>query len=184
MIVLTVETNGYTKFLKISDKLEEERPVRGLEAEHQLSKYLMPVDSEIKLRLFKIYIDQLCLSVMHRKKELMTCFIAKVQQVVEETKDALLVKFHVGYLQVDNQSDPLPSYPVMLKPREMWYDGGKIKVQHEENERDRQLREELGLDGFTAANARVFQAEVIVSKRLTTTKLLYIERIAFLVQTL
>jgi hypothetical protein len=72
----------------------------------------------------------------------------------------------------------------MLKPREMWYKDGKIKVQHEENERDRQLREELGLDGFTAANAKVFQAEVIVSKRLTTTKVLYIERIAFLVQTL
>ena len=184
-IVLKVHTDGFTKILTIADKEDVERKEqlkRKALADEML--FLLPTDSKMKMRILKLNLEKVCISVIHRKQELLAWFLSRVQAVVEESQDFRIIKFSVGYLQIDNQADPLPAYAVILKPREMCFEDGQIKIQHEETEKEQQMREELGLDGFTAENARVFQAEIVINKSLNSKRVVYVERVAFLVQTL
>jgi hypothetical protein len=151
---------------------------------HNLTKFLSPKTSEIKLSRLNLSVNELCMSFIHKKRELATLFFSKVQVALLETEEELRVKFNIGYLQVDNQSEGTPTYAVMLKPRDMYYQDGLIKVSMEETETEKQERELLGADGFTSENAKAFQSEVVVSKKENISEVVYIESIVFLMQTL
>lgn len=88
-IVVTVTTNGYTKILTIADKEEVEKKQRERLKANLVSEqnFLLPIDSEIKQRILKLNIEQACLSLIHKKKELLALFFSKIQNVIEESPD-------------------------------------------------------------------------------------------------
>jgi len=49
-----------------------------------------------------VLLDQVCLSFIHKKRELLTIFISKIQAILEDTEQTVTTKFNVGYLQIDN----------------------------------------------------------------------------------
>lgn len=131
-----------------------------------------------------VLLDQVCLSFIHKKRELLTIFISKIQAILEDTEQTVTTKFNVGYLQIDNQSENEPTYLVMMKPRDLYFKDGEIQVKLAETEKERQEREQLGLDGFTNENAKIFMSEIVINKKANSKDVVYIERIVFLMQTL
>lgn len=71
-----------------------------------------------------------------------------------------------------------------MKPRDLYFTDGGIKVNLAETEKERQEREQLGLDGFTNENAKMFTSEIVINKKANSTGVVYIESIVFLMQTL
>lgn len=124
------------------------------------------------------------MSFIHKKRELLTVFISKIQTVLQDSEDAMKVQFNVGYLQIDNQSENDPTYAVVMKPRDLFFRNGEIMVKLEETEKERQEREQFGLDGFTSENAKMFMSEIVISKKAKQKDVVYIESIIFLMQTL
>jgi hypothetical protein len=43
-----------------------------------------------------------CISLIHKKNELITIFISNIKAEIEETFKNTMIKFQVGYMQVDN----------------------------------------------------------------------------------
>lgn len=129
----------------------------------------------------EVLLDQVCMSFIHKKRELLTVFISKIQAILEDTEQTVTTKFNIGYLQIDNQSENEPAYSVMMKPRDLCFTDGKIDVKLTETEKERQEREQLGLDGFTNENAKMFMSEIIVNKKANSKDVVYIESIVFLV---
>jgi hypothetical protein len=76
---------------------------------------------------------------------------------------------------------------VIVRPRDLYYDKGKVEFKLErETEKERQEREEAGLDNLTSETAKMFLLEVRVDKKAISSKqeVVYIDNITFLVQTL
>ena len=65
---ISVATNGYTKFLKITDVEETTTP------EGNTSGQI----SEQKMKIFELSVSQIFFSFIHKKCELMTIFISKL----------------------------------------------------------------------------------------------------------
>lgn len=125
--------------------------------------------------------------MIHRRKELMSFFISKIRADLEEIDESYKIKFAVGYIQLDNQSETEPAMAVIVRPRDLYYDKDKIEFKLErETEKERQEREEAGLDNLTSETAKMFLLEIIVDKKAISSKLdvVYIDSISFLVQTL
>ena len=76
---------------------------------------------EAKMRMVDLSINKIVLSVIHRKCELLTVFVNKLNMHVTETEKQKQIKFSAGYLQIDNQSEQDPVYPVMICPRDLYY---------------------------------------------------------------
>ena len=51
----------------------------------------------------------------------MTIFVSNLHAHVQETELLKTIKFTIGYLQMDNQTESEPIYPVILKPRDLDY---------------------------------------------------------------
>lgn len=68
-------------------------------------------------------------------------------------------------MQIDNQSEPLPAYPVMIKPRDLYYQDGEIIVKVEETKEDREKRLNSGLDLINKNTAKVFMSEIVIEKK-------------------
>ena len=71
-----------------------------------------------------------------------------------------------------------------MKPRDLVFKDDEIQVKLAETEKERQEREQLGLDGFTNETAKMFMSEIVINKKANSKDVVYIERIVFLMQTL
>lgn len=129
----------------------------------------------------------ICMSIIHRKRELMTIFTSGVSAEVEDNEDASKLKFSIGYIQIDNQSEAEPAMAVVVRPRDLYYENGTIEVRLErETAKEREEREKSGLANLSDDTARIFQLEIIGNKNAlgASSDVIYIEKIMFLVQTL
>ena len=75
----------------------------------------------------------------------------------------------------------------MIKPRDLHYEDGKIVVRLEkETDKQREERESQGLDNMNSQNAKMFNSEIFINKKVKSEKndVVYIESIKFLLQTL
>ena len=61
-------------------------------------------DDQLSVKLLDLRIKQMCLSLIHRKREVMTIFSANTMAKMKETPDLTNVTISVGYFQVDNQA--------------------------------------------------------------------------------
>ena len=56
----------------------------------------------------------------------MSFFISKIRAEMEEISEMYKLKFAIGYIQLDNQSEAEPAMAVIVRPRDLYYDKGKI----------------------------------------------------------
>jgi len=104
-------TNGYTKVLRFSD-------VANLD--------LMGDDEEVvddaiskDIGIFDIQLQQINLSIISQAKELLTIYFQKILAKVIDSEKDTKAEMQISYLQIDNQSEFDPIYPVLLKPKEI-----------------------------------------------------------------
>jgi hypothetical protein len=74
----------------------------------------------------------------------MTIFVSNLHAHVQETELLKTIKFTIGYLQMDNQTESEPIYPVILKPRDLDYNSEMNQIilrLKDETERERLERE-------------------------------------------
>ena len=90
-------TNGYTKFLKITDSDEENKIAKKKESAINYSTGLKD-NLEIKMNMVELVINQITLSFIHQKCELFTIFISKMHTHITETEELKNIKFSIGYL--------------------------------------------------------------------------------------
>ena len=197
-IQISIDTNGFTKFLKISDVLEEEHEQAETRAD-KLESSVAPVQ-EIRIKMVDLQICELTLSLIHRKSELLTLFVSKLQAHVTDTQETQTVKFSVGYLQLDNQSETDPAYPVLLKPKILEYDAyARLITLRPECEMELLEKENKGkqaLGTLRADDFKTFQLQLETNKELGKIKhsptdepgsypeVLYVDHIIFWLQTL
>jgi hypothetical protein len=163
---VNIITNGFSKILKIQDYVDDEHEVvPHFQSRHDLHKYLNPAFQALQMSTVSLSVNQMCMSFIHKKRELLTVFISKIQTILQDSEAQTQVKFNIGYLQIDNQSENEPTYSVLMKPRDLFFKDGEIMVKLEETEKERQEREQYGLDGFTNENARMFMSEVVINKK-------------------
>jgi hypothetical protein len=100
---ITITTNGFSKILKIQD-YQEDQPevVPELNSRHDWHRYLNPALEGLHMSTVEVLLDEVCLSFIHKKRELLTIFISKIQANIEDTQETVTTKFNVGYLQIDN----------------------------------------------------------------------------------
>jgi hypothetical protein len=60
-----------------------------------------------------------CVSLIHKKNELITIFISNIKAEIEETFKNTMIKFQVGYMQVDNQNQSETGFAVIVRPRDL-----------------------------------------------------------------
>jgi hypothetical protein len=60
-----------------------------------------------------------CISLIHKKNELITIFISNIKAEIEETFKNTMIKFQVGYMQVDNQNQSETGFAVIVRPRDL-----------------------------------------------------------------
>jgi len=143
------------------------------------------------MKIVELSISQVFVSFIHKKSELMTIFVSKLHTHIAETEQVKNIRFSIGYLQIDNQTESEPVYPVLLKPRDLHYnstDESIVLRLKEETEKERQEREAQGLAALTSDDAKMFQFNMVINNKsstMTNTKdVLYIESVMFLLQTL
>ena len=110
-------------------------------------------------------------SFIHRKCELMTIFISKLSNQIVETELVKSIKFSIGYLQIDNQAESEPVYPVLLKPRDLYFDTDEDQIVlriKKETEKEKLEREAKGLAALTSDDAKMFQLNSIINKKSST----------------
>jgi hypothetical protein len=112
-----VATNGFTKFLKITDV--DETKTTDANTSGQVVE---------QIKMFELSVSQIFFSFIHRKCELMTIFISKLSTLIVETEQLKNIKFNIGYLQIDNQAESEPVYPVLLKPRDLFYNTNEDQI--------------------------------------------------------
>jgi hypothetical protein len=61
----------------------------------------------------------ICISLIHKKNELITIFISNIKAEIEETFKNTMMKFQVGYMQVDNQNQSETGFAVIIRPRDL-----------------------------------------------------------------
>jgi hypothetical protein len=60
-----------------------------------------------------------CISLIHKKNELITIFISNIKAEIEETFKNTMMKFQIGYMQVDNQNQSETGFAVIIRPRDL-----------------------------------------------------------------
>ena len=73
------------------------------------------------MNMIEISVQSILVSLIHKRCELMTIFVSNLHAHVQETELLKTIKFTIGYLQMDNQTESEPIYPVILKPRDLDY---------------------------------------------------------------
>ena len=88
----------------------------------------------------------------------MTIFISKLSTLIVETEQLKNIKFNIGYLQIDNQAESEPVYPVLLKPRDLFYNTNEDQIVFglKETEKEKREREAQGLTALTSDDAKMF----------------------------
>jgi len=101
---VTVLTNGYTKILRVQDipPMSEEEETKEIEPSKQTS-----VEVQIAM------VNQ---SIVETGKELLTLYLEGISAKIEKSPKDLKVSMVLASLQVDNQTETYPLYPVILKP--------------------------------------------------------------------
>lgn len=116
---VSVTTDGTSKVLSLKDweEEEEEQPqkeqetdasaTKGDRPEALLSSGLRAIGSikqaqSMEEKHVQLRIDSICLSLIHRKRELATVYVAQILTEVTEGLRNTAVKFSIGYLQIDN----------------------------------------------------------------------------------
>ena len=61
----------------------------------------------------------ICISLIHKKNELITIFISNIKAEIEEKFKNTMMKFQVGYMQVDNQNQSETGFAVIIRPRDL-----------------------------------------------------------------
>ena len=105
-----VVTNGYTKMLVISDSRQEDDWIedeKNKKEEANKFKFLNfeffdQGDDHVKQRIMELSIESIMVSMIHRRRELMSFFISKIRADLEEISEMYKIKFAIGYIQLDN----------------------------------------------------------------------------------
>lgn len=127
---ISVYTNGFTKILKIIDQENEWRELEQLGRSenrgYNLFNYNLPsqlkkFEENIVSKLVEINLRSICLSFIYRKNELMTLYIQDVAVNLEDTEFKSNIKFNIGYMQIDNQSELQPAMAVIIRPRDLFH---------------------------------------------------------------
>ena len=109
-INVKVVTNGFTKMLVISDSNQEDDWV-AIEKQNVNKKtqfkflnfeFFEQGKEEVAQRILELSIESIMISMIHRRRELMTFFISKIKADLEEVDSSYKIKFAVGYIQLDN----------------------------------------------------------------------------------
>ena len=82
-VKLELTTDGYTKILTVSDYVESSPEQFGrikLGVDGTMPEALVPAPNPIEsdIKLLKLFFNSLNLSFIHKKSELMTCFVHKI----------------------------------------------------------------------------------------------------------
>ena len=125
-VKVSIITNGFSKILKIQDYVDDEHEVvPHFQSPHDLHKYLNPAfqyrNQALQTSTVSLSVNQMCMSFIHKKRELLTVFISKIQTTLQDSEAQTQVKFDIGYLQIDNQSENEPTYSVLMKPRDLFF---------------------------------------------------------------
>lgn len=111
---MSVTTDGTSKILTIKDHEDHAEqqedaievvstPAKGERTESHLSAGLRALSSSkeaqnMEVKHVQLQIESICLSLIHRKRELATVFIANILTEVTETIQNTAVKFNIGFL--------------------------------------------------------------------------------------
>jgi len=191
---ISVVTNGFTKFLEITDVADQTKEqMQDMDASNNTFNVINSADSQIeaKMKMVDLSIQNIVLSVIHKRSELMTIFVNKLNMHITETERLKQIKFSIGYLQIDNQSEQDPVYPVMLSPRDLYYnpENDTISLRVAELiEQDKNDKLKHHLHSVSSDDAKMFQFQMVINNETSEMNdkkdILYIEHIAFLLQTL
>ena len=102
-IKIRVETDGVTKILKVTEQRSENQLQRR--NAFRFLDYKLPGETPSDTILEKaldITLKSICLSLIHRRRELATIFVSKVVMNVVESPHESQIKFSVDYFQIDN----------------------------------------------------------------------------------
>jgi hypothetical protein len=96
---------------------------------------------------------------------------------MDDNQDSQSLNFSIGYMQIDNQSEPEPIFPVMIRPRELYYINGTIQVKLKDQDKkdtDNHKIEDV-------ENAKMFQLQLLINKKSNTfNNVIYIDNLMFL----
>lgn len=102
---LSVVTNGFTKFLEINDVFEQNdpSPLGSDGREKNASSTCNVINSsdnqiEARMRMVDLSVQNIVFSIIHKRSELMTIFVNKLNMHVTETEKLKQIKFSIGYL--------------------------------------------------------------------------------------
>jgi hypothetical protein len=127
---------------------------------------------QVKMKMVELSISSITLSFIHRRCELMTIFISKMHTHITETEQLKNIKFSIGYLQIDNQAESDPVYPILLKPRDLDYNVSQDKIilkLKRETDNERKEREAQGLSALTSDDAKMFQLQMVINNKSSNT---------------
>lgn len=97
---VSITTNGFSKILKIQDYIDDHdhEVVPHFESRHDLHKYLNPSFQALQMSTVSLSVNQMCMSFIHKKRELLTVFISKIKTILQDSEAQTKVKFNIGYL--------------------------------------------------------------------------------------
>ena len=67
--------------------------------------------------MYEINIKSLSLSIIGESKELLVFQLQRISAKLHDTEIDTKTEFEIKYLQIDNQTENDPIYPVMMKPK-------------------------------------------------------------------
>eukprot|EP00347_Sterkiella_histriomuscorum_P000566 403375355 len=159
-------TNGYTKVIRFSD-IDNTH----ITATNQEDKGNIVDENLSQMAIYEFNLKQLNLSLIGENKELMIIYFQRIQAKVVDTEIDTKSEFEIGYLQIDNQSQNDPIYPVMLKPK-------YIKPEYVDDEENSLQKK----DHFRSYQIGVFQLSLDYRKNIP--HVAYFELVDYLLQTL
>lgn len=162
-------TDGYTKILRFTDK-ENHHSSLQINAQDEID------ENTRSMSLYEIYVRQISISLISVKKELLTVYFQKIVSRIVDTDIDTKCEFELGYLQIDNQSENDPIFPVLLKPKYLKPD----VIAEEEEEEDKSNKSSSSSSHKSQFNSQpgVFQLSLDFRKNIP--HVIYFELIDYL----
>jgi len=108
-IYINVLTNGYTKILRIQDLPPISRDGKKIDEETKEIDPLRHITFELQLAMVN-------LSIVETGKELLTLYLEGISARIDKTPRDLKLTVWLANMQIDNQTETFPLYPVIFKP--------------------------------------------------------------------
>ena len=98
-VKIIVATNGFTKFLRISDELESYSMQDDPSNKSMLSlDHKEEHEAEKTMKMVELNVSAITISFIHKRNELMTFFMSKLHMHMTATEELNNIKFSIGYL--------------------------------------------------------------------------------------